>query len=80
MIRTKGLEIKWHVIGETCKRLGFAFGAAFLALALLNRIPEYRLVAQNSPWIPKYIVSYQLNPGTKSKDFRPEPVHMQAQG
>lgn len=36
-------------------RLGLAFGAAFLVLALLDNIPEYRLVAQNSPWIPKYI-------------------------
>jgi len=55
MIRTREIEIRWHAIGEACRRLGISFGAAFLALALLNMIPEFKLVAQNSPWIPKYI-------------------------
>ena len=36
-------------------RLGLAFGAAFLVLALLNRIPEFKLAAESSPWIPKYV-------------------------
>jgi len=55
MTRTKGIEIEWHAVAETCKRLGLAFGAAFLVLALLNRIPEFKHAAQNLPWISKYI-------------------------
>ena len=55
MIGARDIEIRWHPIGEACMRLGLAFGAAFLVLALLDNIPEYRLVTQNSPWIPKYI-------------------------
>lgn len=55
MIRTGDIEIEWHAIGEACMRLGLAFGAGFLVLALLNRIPDFKLLAQNSPWIPKYI-------------------------
>jgi membrane protease YdiL (CAAX protease family) len=35
--------------------LFLCYGAAFLVLAFLNRIPNFELVAQNSPWIPKYI-------------------------
>lgn len=55
MIRARGIEIKWHAIGDACKWLGLAFGAGFLVLALLNRVPGFELLAQNSPWIPKYI-------------------------
>lgn len=55
MIRTKNIQIKWHPIGDVLKMLFLAYGMAFLVLALLNRIPEFKLVAQNSPWIPKYI-------------------------
>ncbi len=55
MIRASEMEIRWHAIGKACLRLGIAFGAGFLVLALLNRMPEYKLLAQNSPWIPKYI-------------------------
>lgn len=55
MIRAKDIEIRWHAIGKSCLRLGIAFGASFLVLALLNRIPEFNLLAQSSPWIPKYI-------------------------
>lgn len=55
MIRTRDIQIEGHVIGNACMRLGLAFGAGFLVLALLNRIPDFNLLAQNSPWIPKYI-------------------------
>lgn len=55
MIRTRDIEISWRAIGEACMRLGLAFGAAFLVLALLNRIPEFEPATQNPPWIPKYI-------------------------
>ena len=55
MIRASEMEIRWHAIGKACLRLGIAFWAGFLFLALLNRMPEYKLLAQNSPWIPKYI-------------------------
>jgi membrane protease YdiL (CAAX protease family) len=55
MIRTAGIEVQWRVIGEACLRLGLAFGAGFLALTFLDAIPAYRHIAENSPWIPKYI-------------------------
>jgi membrane protease YdiL (CAAX protease family) len=55
MIRTRDIQIDGHSIGTACTRLGLAFGAGFLALALLSRIPEFNLLTQNSPWIPKYI-------------------------
>ncbi len=55
MIRTVDVEIRWRAVGEACLRLGLAFGAGFLVLALLDAIPAYRHVAENSPWIPKYI-------------------------
>ncbi len=55
MIRARDIEIRWQAIGEACLRLGLAFGAAFLVLGLLDTIPEFNLLAQNSPWIPKYI-------------------------
>ena len=58
MIRASEMEIRWHAIGKACLRLGIAFGAGFLVLALLNRMPEYKLLAQNSPWIPKYIADF----------------------
>jgi len=51
----EGIEIKWHSIGKACLRLGIAFGAGFLVIALLDRIPEFSLLAQESPWIPKYV-------------------------
>ena len=49
------VEIKWHSIGKACLRLGIAFGAGFLVIALLDKIPEFSLLSQNSPWIPKYV-------------------------
>jgi membrane protease YdiL (CAAX protease family) len=55
MTRARNIEIRWHAVCEACLRLGLAFGAGFLVLALLNRIPEFESLAQNSPWIPKYI-------------------------
>ena len=55
MFRAKDVEVKWHPIGKACKWIALAYGAAFLALALLNRIPEFKLIAENSPWLPKYI-------------------------
>jgi len=55
MIKIKNIEIKWHLIGKACLWIGFAYGTAFLVLALLNRIPEFKLLAQNSPWIHNYI-------------------------
>ncbi len=36
-------------------RLGIAFGTAFLVLALLGKIPKFKLMDQKSPWISKYI-------------------------
>jgi len=55
MTRTSIIEIKWNVIGKSCMRLFIAFGAGFFVLALLNRIPEFKLLVKNSTWIPKYI-------------------------
>jgi hypothetical protein len=55
MIRVEGVEIRWHEIGHACKMYGFAYGAAFLALAILNSSPEFKHVAQTSPWIPRYV-------------------------
>ena len=55
MTGTSIIEIKWNAIGKSCMRLCLAFGAGFFVLALLNRIPEFKLLAQNSTWIPKYI-------------------------
>ena len=55
MIRIREIETMWHAIGEACMRLGIAFGAAFLVLALLGRIPKFKLMNQKSPWISKYI-------------------------
>jgi membrane protease YdiL (CAAX protease family) len=55
VIKIRGIEMRWHAIGTACIWLGLAFGAAFLVLALLNRIPEFKLLAENSPWIPKYV-------------------------
>jgi membrane protease YdiL (CAAX protease family) len=51
----EGVEIKWHSIGKACLRLGTAFGASFLVIAFLDKIPGFSLLSQNSPWIPKYI-------------------------
>ena len=44
MIRIREIETMWHAIGEACMRLGIAFGAAFLVLALLGRIPKFKLM------------------------------------
>jgi membrane protease YdiL (CAAX protease family) len=55
MIRVRDIEIKWHPIGVAFMLLCLAFGAGFLVLALLNRIPEFKPLAQNCPWIPKYM-------------------------
>ena len=55
LIRTRGIELKWREIGKAILLLSLSFGAGFLALALLRRIPGYVHIAQNSPWIPKYI-------------------------
>jgi membrane protease YdiL (CAAX protease family) len=55
VIRTREIEIMWHAIGEACMRLGIAFGAAFLVLALLGRIPKFKIMDQKSPWISKYV-------------------------
>jgi membrane protease YdiL (CAAX protease family) len=55
VIRTTDIEIQWRVVGDACLRLGLAFGAGFLVLALLDAIPAYRHIAENSPWIPRYI-------------------------
>ena len=49
------VEIKWRSIGKACLRLGIAFGAGFLVIAFLDKIPEFSLLSQNSPWIPKYV-------------------------
>lgn len=51
----EGVEIKWRSIGKACLRLCIAFGAGFLVIALLDKIPKFSLLAQNSPWIPKYV-------------------------
>jgi len=55
VIRIRDIEIKWHAVGEVCKWLGIALGVAFLVLTLLNQIPEFKRITQNSPWIPRYI-------------------------
>lgn len=55
MIRVRDIEVKWHPIGKACMWIFLAYGAAFLVLALLNGIPDFNLIAQNSPWLPKYI-------------------------
>lgn len=55
MTGTSIIEIKWNAIGKSFMRLCLAFGAGFFVLALLNRFPEFKLLAQNSTWIPKYI-------------------------
>jgi membrane protease YdiL (CAAX protease family) len=55
MIRARGIEVKWRPIGKACMWIFLAYGAAFLVLALLNGIPNFNLIAQNSPWLPKYI-------------------------
>jgi membrane protease YdiL (CAAX protease family) len=55
MLRLENIEIEWHAVGEVCKMYALAYGAAFLALAILNSNPEFKRVAQASPWIPKYL-------------------------
>lgn len=55
MTGTNIVEIKWNTIGKSFLRLCLAFGAGFFVLALLNRIPEFKLLVQNSTWVPKYI-------------------------
>lgn len=55
MIRARDIEIKWHSIGDACKMFALVYGSVFLVLAFLDRISEFRLMAQNSPWIPRYI-------------------------
>jgi len=55
MIRAGKLEISWHSVGKALLRLGIAFGAGFLALSVLYRIPQFNLLARDSPWTPKYI-------------------------
>ena len=55
MIRVEGIDIKWHTLGEVCKMCALAYGAAFLAPAILDRSLGFRHVAQASPWIPRYI-------------------------
>ena len=58
MIGTAEIEIKWHTVGKACLRLGIAFGTGFLVLTFLNGIPEFNLLAQNSPWISKCIADF----------------------
>lgn len=55
MILARDVEIKWHAVGDACKMFGLAYRAGFLALAVLNGIPEFKLLAQASPWIPRYV-------------------------
>jgi membrane protease YdiL (CAAX protease family) len=55
MMRARDIEVKWHPIGKACMWIFLAYGAAFFLLALLNGIPGFKPVAQNSPWLPKYI-------------------------
>ena len=55
MLSAKDIEVKWHPIGRACIWMALAYGAAFLVLALLDQIPEFKLIAENSPWLPKYI-------------------------
>jgi hypothetical protein len=51
----ENIEIKWHAVGDVCKMYALAYGVAFLALAILNGSPEFKHIAQTSPWIPRYI-------------------------
>lgn len=46
MTGTSVIEIKWNAIGKSLMRLCLAFGAGFFVLALLNRIPEFKLLVQ----------------------------------
>jgi membrane protease YdiL (CAAX protease family) len=55
MFRAEGVDLKWHEIGYACKAYGFAYGAGFLVLAILNSRPEFKQVAQVSPWISRYV-------------------------
>jgi membrane protease YdiL (CAAX protease family) len=55
MLSAKDVEVKWHPIGKACIWMALAYGSAFLVLALLDQIPEFKLIAENSPWLPKYI-------------------------
>jgi len=55
MFRLENIEVKWNTVGDVCKLYALAYGVAFLALAILNRSPEFKHIAQTSPWIPRYI-------------------------
>jgi membrane protease YdiL (CAAX protease family) len=55
MSEATGIAVDWHSVGHACGRLGLAFGAAFLVLAVLEAVPGYSALAEESPWVPKYI-------------------------
>jgi membrane protease YdiL (CAAX protease family) len=55
MIGYRDINIRGKPIFHVFKMLGFAYGAAFLVLTILNRIPEFASFAKNSPWVSKYI-------------------------
>lgn len=55
MFQARGITVDWRLVGHACGRLGLAFGAAFLVLALLKGIPGYNALAEECPWVPRYI-------------------------
>jgi membrane protease YdiL (CAAX protease family) len=55
VIKARGVEIKGHFIFDAFKMFALAYGLAFLVLTLLNRNETFKLLAENSTWLPKYI-------------------------
>jgi hypothetical protein len=67
MFRAENIEMEWHAVGGACKMYALAYGVGFLALAILNRSPDFEHIAQISPWSRCPMAPTGLRSATKQR-------------